>query len=254
MSRRSLERLQRIIDHCLGLSALGQPIRRILHSGVRRSLSCVNPMILPKPVLQPGGTLIDVGANVGNWTDGCRNLLAPTRIVCFEPQPSCAEILRQRFSRAPEVDVRELAIGRGEGRCSLQCWPASELSTIKRLGERGRTLHAIDAEEVPTDIEVRQSSLDEELRTVDEIRILKIDVQGAEMDVVEGAHQVLNRTSCAVIELLLARDYYVDSASCTMLLREIENKTKLRLTNMSRPAVAEDGSSVCADAVLARWQ
>lgn len=254
MSRRTLQKLQSIIDHCLGLAALGQPVTRVLNSDFRRSLSHVNPMILPQFVLRPGGTVIDVGANVGNWTDSCRTLLKPQRIVCFEPQPSCAAILRQRFSHAPEVDVRALAIGRGEGRCNLQCWPASELSTTKSLGERGRMLHAINEEQIPTNIEVQQSSLDEELRQVDEIQILKVDVQGAEMDVVEGAQEVLNRTSCLVIEVLLARDYYDDSASCTMLLREIEGRTALRLINISRPAVAEDGSSVWADAVLARCQ
>jgi FkbM family methyltransferase len=252
MSHRALGRLRRVIDHCLGLSTLGLPITRVLSANDRRSLSQIDPMILPKSVLEPGGTVVDVGANVGNWAAACRSLLRPANIMCFEPQPSCVASLRKRFSRAPDVEVRELAIGRSAGKTTLQCWPQSELSTTKKLGVLGRELHGLDIGQMPADVEVRVSSLDDELRQVGEIRLLKVDVQGSELDVVEGASEVLDRTRCLVVEVLLANDYYADSTSCTKLLLEIERRSKLRLSHISRPATDQSGCAIWADAVMVR--
>jgi FkbM family methyltransferase len=56
--------------------------------------------------------LIDVGANVGDWTDqALRRFGSPSpNILCVEPIPDYVERLRQRFGSRPSVKIYEFAL------------------------------------------------------------------------------------------------------------------------------------------------
>jgi hypothetical protein len=92
--------------------------------------------------------------------------------------------------------------------------------------------------------------LDDELAGQPEISLLKLDVQGYERAVVEGARDVLARTKCLVTEVLYDRDYYDGASSCLDLAGLVESTSPLRLSCMSAPALTPDGCGVWADAIF----
>lgn len=48
-------------------------------------------------IFRPGDTIFDVGAHVGD--KAVMFLASGARVVCFEPQPECANVLRDKYSR-----------------------------------------------------------------------------------------------------------------------------------------------------------
>jgi FkbM family methyltransferase len=141
-------------------------------------------------VLAADSTYVDVGANRGQVLREAVRVAPRGRHVAFEPIPELADRLAQEL---PSVDCRRLALGRSPGTAqfchfrNLDGW-----SGLKRSPEIS------DERGEPEYITVHISTLDAEIGDA-EPRVVKIDVEGAERDVVEGARATLARTKPIVI-------------------------------------------------------
>jgi FkbM family methyltransferase len=131
--------------------------------------------------LRPGRTFIDVGANIGYFSLLASGLVgAHGRVVAFEPLPETYEQLRANLERNAARNVRALnvAAGRAAGVVTLYGGDVGNSGTTTMVADR--TLHAVAQAAVrPLD----------DLLTEDEVataRLVKIDVEGAEPDVVAG--------------------------------------------------------------------
>jgi len=140
--------------------------------------------------LRGDGCYVDVGANRGQVLREAVRLAPAGGHVAFEPIPELARELAREF---PGVDCRQLAIGahREQARfChfrSLDGW-----SGLRRNPE------VSDQQGAPEYIDVQVSTLDEELAGRDPL-IVKIDVEGAELAVLEGAGELLARARPVLI-------------------------------------------------------
>jgi len=134
--------------------------------------------------LTPGMTFVDAGANVGYYS--ALALSYGARVIAFEPLPKLYEKLRQ----LPGVDARNLALGDRQGRIAMYV-PRStgvcDPSVYK---------YAEDMEEVAVEVD----TLDGQLSTETQIDLLKIDVEGHEMVVIAGGHEVLKKTDAVLCE------------------------------------------------------
>jgi FkbM family methyltransferase len=135
-------------------------------------------------VLREGSCYVDVGANRGQLLREAVRLAAGGRHVAFEPIPELAAELAVAF---PQVDCRALALGARSGHASF--WHYTRLDGWSGL-ERNPEIS--DAEGAPVRIEVEISTLDEQLGEL-EPALVKIDVEGAEVGVLEGARGLLAR-------------------------------------------------------------
>jgi FkbM family methyltransferase len=134
-----------------------------------------------KPLLRPGSTFVDVGANVGYFT-----LLASTlgaRVVAYEPTPSVFARLRENvdlngFQQAQLVNA---AVMDKPGTLSLHL--SGEDPEANSLFGDG-----------PQSVRVPAVSLDEDLaaRGIEHVDLLKIDAEGAEAFVLDGATRLLS--------------------------------------------------------------
>jgi FkbM family methyltransferase len=140
--------------------------------------------------LRSEAAYVDVGANEGQILREAVRVAPRGRHVAFEPIPALAARLARDF---PSVDCRRLALGaRAE---------VTEFCHFKRLeGWSGlrRSPEISDAEGEPEYITVDVSTLDAE---VAELRpsVIKIDVEGNELGVLEGGREVLSRARPLVI-------------------------------------------------------
>jgi FkbM family methyltransferase len=128
---------------------------------------------------------VDVGANRGQLLTDALRLAPDARHIAFEPVPNLAAELASRF---PDVDCRPLALGaRAEVAQFCHFTKLDGWSGLRRNAaisdERGR----------PEFIDVQVSTLDAEMAGVTPA-VIKIDVEGAELGVLEGGQTMLSRT------------------------------------------------------------
>ncbi len=123
----------------------------------------------------------------------------------FEPHPEAAARLRDA---APEgVIVLERAVGT-PGQAVFNAYPASEMSSLFKLSEKsiGYLGHFRRHLGTETEMPVTLSSLDQ-IDEVPAIDFLKIDAQGAEVDVIGGAAAKLAQAVAVVAEMRFYRLY-----------------------------------------------
>lgn len=156
-------------------------------------------------VPRPGETVFDIGANIGWITERAAVWVGPTgRVHAFEPSPTAAAHLRRRVRALSlgNVVVNECALGSAEesaflyefaenhgGASSLRpdAWPGHQPQRETRVSVR--TLDAYLAE-----------------HAIERVALIKLDVQGAEPDVLVGGQRLLSRRDRPVLYLEVERD------------------------------------------------
>ncbi|MFC7263057.1 FkbM family methyltransferase [Streptomyces lutosisoli] len=133
--------------------------------------------------------IFDVGANYGQWAAAMTSVLGcrQHRMYLFEPQQACHEALVERLS-AGRVLI-PVALGAESGTTTMYAASrgCSEASTYapRRAGGRDLATHRDIVTVTTVDQEVARLGLDR-------IDLMKIDVEGAELDVLRGAEAVLS--------------------------------------------------------------
>lgn len=144
--------------------------------------------------------IVDVGANpieAPPYDVLVRRGLA--QVWGFEPHPEAAARLREQAGEG--VTVIEAAVGR-PGPATFNAYPAAEMSSLyklsaKSIGYLGHFKRHLDTEDA---FEVTLDSLDA-MQDVPGIDCLKVDAQGAEVDVIAGAEAKLAQAVAVVAEM-----------------------------------------------------
>jgi len=144
---------------------------------------------LIQKLLRPGDTFVDVGANVGMHTLAAAIAMqAQGRIVAFEPHPTTHDLLRKSLllnGFAGIAETHQAAVSNQVGQLPLFLGPTSgHHSLYSPEGSTGAMASTID---VPL---VR---LDDVLNANAPVDLIKIDVEGAELEVIEGAAATIRR-------------------------------------------------------------
>jgi FkbM family methyltransferase len=143
---------------------------------------------LIQKILRPNMTFVDVGANIGWYT-----LLAASkvgvkgRVISFEPEPLNNALLKQSIALNNFQNVILMQ------KCLSNCNGTTKLY----LAGQNFGAHSIvrQTSTRPTDIDVETQKLDDVLTEIgiNNVDILKIDVEGAEALVLEGSQQTIYR-------------------------------------------------------------
>jgi FkbM family methyltransferase len=153
------------------------------------------------------GSVIDIGANKGQFTIAARNILRPAVVHSFEPLPDVVHALERNCARYPEVNVHPFAVGAEDGTATLHVNAHSQSSSLLPIGER-------HLQAFPQAREIRELSV--EVRRLDSILdrselagpvLMKIDSQGFEVPVLKGARGVLDCIDLIVAETSFAPMY-----------------------------------------------
>jgi FkbM family methyltransferase len=146
--------------------------------------------------LQPNQayTLVDVGANAGAWAMRFRRYIQCT-YVGFEPDPRAFSALRTAF---PQEDIRNLCVGRETNNVNFRLGRETTYSSKYQYDSRlssqsGDLIH-----------EVQQVRLDDCDFGICPL-VIKIDVQGAELEVLQGATATLAKAILVILEVPLFR-------------------------------------------------
>lgn len=139
-------------------------------------------------VLKCGNTFVDVGANIGILTLLAAKIVSPSgKVIAIEAHPKTHEALLDNLNlnQITNVIAINCAVGREEGMVSLSDRVDDDWNKIDDAG-RG--------------ILIRLRTLDDVCGALNQIDVLKIDVEGYELPVLQGARTVLAKTQCVLLE------------------------------------------------------
>lgn len=134
----------------------------------------------------PNDLVFDIGAHAGNRTRAFAAL--GCRVVALEPQPDFAWLLRRLFARTPRVTVVEAAVGREAGTTTLAI--SQRNPTVTTISATWREARAADPAFAGVDwnrsLRVTVNTIDNLIRQFGTPTFVKIDVEGAEVEVLAG--------------------------------------------------------------------
>jgi FkbM family methyltransferase len=165
-------------------------------------------------LLPKGATVLDVGANVGWWARPFAEAVGPGgHVEAVEPLPATAAILRYGVRRLPQVRVHEAACSDAPGAAWLEIprWANGHPNRYEaRLVAKASTAPgpATGAAARPDIVAVTVTTLDAlwaDLGRPD-VALVKIDVEGHEGPVLQGAAALLaSREAAWVVEVTTPR-------------------------------------------------
>lgn len=184
-----LRRIQGLISS--GLDRLGIEFQR---STTLRRFIATHPIDL----------VIDAGANLGQFASTMRSKGYRGCIWSFEPVAHVYQVLAAKAVRDPNWRVSQTALGNEQGKAEINVMANHTLSSMLAPG---KMLSAYDAGEMVTE-QVVVDTLDRLLADdPSQSILLKIDVQGFEKEVLEGARTILPRVHALYIELPVEQLY-----------------------------------------------
>lgn len=144
--------------------------------------------------------VIDVGANRGQFTLACSLAMPDVPIVAFEPIPEEARTYRRVHGHNPRVKLIESALGEAKGTAMLHLSISADSSSLLPIGKKQTELFE-NTGEIGT-IKVQIQRLDDlsEHWAGRTRQLLKIDVQGYELNVLRGAVETLKSCTHVYVE------------------------------------------------------
>ena len=192
-----------------------------------------NKMNLIMVWLKPGGTFVGVGSNKGDFTPLAAKVVGRDgKVLSFEPEPDNCYWIRKSVEANGyrNIELFEVALSTADGTASLYLGSKSGWHTLLP-GHPNRSNGAVT---------VMTRKLDSVLREANQTRVdmIKIDVEGAELEVLKGARQALSDNLNIVLLMDLHPYLGVELDEVFKILEELDLKVYKLQTPFNIPATA----------------
>jgi len=155
--------------------------------------------------LRPGDVVIDVGAHFGFFTLLASMLVGSAgHVHAFEPTPRSARLLRTNVASKGNVTVNEMALWKESGTLELLDFGprASVFNTVLRESSYAMDGISHGFGRTAAKIRVEAINLDDYCRTLErKPRLIKLDAEGAEYEILLGSQSVLESTPVLSVEV-----------------------------------------------------
>lgn len=183
--------------------------------------------------------VVDVGANIGQFMAAVTAWHPRASILSIEPDPDSFGRLQANAAPRPGVDTVCAAAGAAPATMTLHRHELSVMSTLRPpIDEPFDPSRSARVDVLP---------LDEIARDLDRIDLLKIDVEGFELDVIRGATEVLGRTRFVLVEIGLGREASGDNLRVLAQLAGVSQGA--RIVRVGRPMGSSDHPT-CQDVLV----
>jgi FkbM family methyltransferase len=147
-----------------------------------------------RKLVRPGDTVFDIGANIGAHTLGMAHSVGPAgRVFAFEPADFAFTKLKRNLALNPELEARthpqQMLLAAAPAMCAQKeiyaSWPLAKGDSVHPK-HRGRLVTTRNATVGTLDLFVQHEG-------IDRLDLIKIDVDGHELPVLQGGLGVLAR-------------------------------------------------------------
>ncbi|MEM5471108.1 FkbM family methyltransferase [Hoeflea sp. AS60] len=141
--------------------------------------------------------LFDVGGNIGQWTLAAKQMHPSAQVHVFEPSASHLVKLRSSLDGLDGVKINPMALAAGEGEATL--YKDADITGLASLTKRNLAHVGLSMELSET---IKLGTLDDYCAShgITAIDMLKIDVEGHELDVLKGGSTMLDQRKVAVVQ------------------------------------------------------
>jgi FkbM family methyltransferase len=149
---------------------------------------------LAQKIAPHSSTFIDVGANLGEWTQIFYNNMSNPKIgLLFDPSPLAFKQLQNKFNNISEIELINAAVSDISGEMSFYENPDS-FDKSSLVGDRH------NPNLIETKVKVTTLDIEIEQRQIPYIDFLKIDAEGYDFQVMRGAKNRLSTQSIGIIQ------------------------------------------------------
>lgn len=142
-------------------------------------------LAIMKKVLKENSGCIDIGCHKGEVLDEMIKYAPKGRHTGFEPIPEYYHFLGKKYGNLPTITIKQVALSDHQGKVSFN-W-VKNAPAYSGLEQREYATKAPVIEK----IEVDAAKLDDYIDEIPATHLIKIDVEGAEMKVLEGAKEFI---------------------------------------------------------------
>jgi FkbM family methyltransferase len=196
-------------------------------------------------------TVLDIGANEGQFAEMARRVFPGAIIYSFEPLRDCHAILEEKSASLQPMRCFRCALGKEAGTAMIHHNDFSPSSSLLPMGSRHREAFPHTRNAILEAITIRLlDDVAPELTLVTPI-LMKVDVQGFELDVLAGAVHTLPR-----IDTIIVETSFVELYEGQPLFQEIADFLRARgftyMGNLEQVTDPSNGAILQADAIFAR--
>ena len=145
-------------------------------------------------------TILDIGANEGQFAEKISAILPEASLICFEPLPEPFEKLKNKFAGKPGFSCLEIALGEREGRQKIFRNEYSPSSSILTMKSTHKEAFEFARKEFSEEISIRRLDSVAKQIKIEAPYLVKIDVQGYERQVIDGGIDIIRSASIIIIE------------------------------------------------------
>lgn len=145
-------------------------------------------------------TVLDIGANVGQFAKEIRSSLPESQIYSFEPLKECFTVLAKEFEADTKFKAFNYALGEKANQTIIHKSAYSPSSSILNMSLTHKELFPHTKEHTTEKIEIKRlDDITDSLGLEKEI-LIKVDVQGFEDKVIAGGEQTFKKARAVIIE------------------------------------------------------
>jgi FkbM family methyltransferase len=197
------------------------------------------------------GTLIDVGANVGDFAALVLRVVPGLALYAFEPIHGCCELLHRRLDETCDLEVFECALADRDGQEEFNVSEHAPSSSLLKTADTHRQLYPFAHEHQRQVVQVRRLDDFEDRIHIRGRLLIKLDVQGAEARVIAGGNRIFSKAAAVITEVSFLELYQGQALfrDVHALLTDLGFVCFGQLQQIRRPA---DQLPVFADAIYIR--
>jgi FkbM family methyltransferase len=156
----------------------------------------------------PVGYIVDGGAHTGHFSRQMASAFPSSKIEAFEPASETLRALERTIANWPRIRAHKLALGAGSEIRAFHNNTMAQTSSLRRPTAAGEKYFAGLVSQSRQE-EVRVISLSEFCREheIDCLDIIKLDLQGNEMDALRGAGDLVAMAKIVFIEVQFLQIY-----------------------------------------------
>ena len=160
------------------------PIYRPLYAAYKTYADRAERELLRK-ILFKGAVVVDVGANIGIYSEFLSRYVGPTGVVhSFEPSPDNFNRLSAATRNLSNVRLTQAVVGERSGECKL--YVSDKLNVDHR---------AYKTDDLRRVVPIEMIALDDYFKAGQRVDLVKMDIQGYELHALRGAQRVVQENS-----------------------------------------------------------
>lgn len=194
-------------------------------------------------------TVIDVGANIGQFALTIINVLPNAKVYSFEPLPDCCKLLKKKLGSNANFTLFDVAVGDENCEKDIYLNISSAMSSFLDIDKLTQKHFSFDMS--TSRLRVKQVKLDTFFKSINlgDCILLKIDVQGFEDSVLEGASNLLSKVKIIIIETSYIA-LYKDQCLFDDIYNLLKNKGYSYYGSMNTIFSPQDGSPLQEDSIF----